>query len=200
MLKDQQGLNYRPTMTLKKITHYLLLLHGYGSGANETIFYLEADLLQAQAEYITLAPEGTINTEGRRFWNATPECCGPAEPSVNDSAYLQSLIAQAKDQYSVDPAKIYVIGISNGGFMAYRLACDTKGLLRGIVSIAGTMFADTSTCQNKDPISVLQIHGTRDKVIPFADIGQRYPGARASAEFWATNNECQSFVEEKNKN
>ncbi|WP_141731472.1 alpha/beta hydrolase family esterase [Oligoflexus tunisiensis] len=170
----------------------LVILHGYGSTASETGFYLEVDVHPMAAPYIYIAPEGTLDAQGRRHWNAAP----PQEPGeVNDSIYLQELIAQAKATFSVDPARIYVVGVSNGGFMAYRLACDTDGLLAGIVSIAGAMFSDQSYCRTKTPISVLQIHGTRDEIVPFESTRPESLGALASAQTWAQKNGCQSSAE-----
>lgn len=170
----------------------LVLLHGYASGATETVYYLEADLQQAASPSIFLVPQGTLNAEGRRFWNYNP----PQNPDqVNDSAYIQALIVEARERFRIDPARIYVIGISNGGFMAYRLACDTDGLFAGIVSIAGGMFSDASLCQTKTPISVLQIHGTKDNIVPFVSQRPQTLGAFASTESWAQRNGCKNFEE-----
>jgi polyhydroxybutyrate depolymerase len=76
--------------------------------------------------------------------------------------------------------------------MAYRLACDTDGVFAGIVSIAGSMFANTSLCQTKTPISVLQIHGTKDEIVPFVSQTSGNLGAFESAQTWAQRNGCPS--------
>ncbi|HYX34285.1 MAG TPA: alpha/beta hydrolase-fold protein [Oligoflexus sp.] len=171
----------------------LVLLHGYSSGAMETIYYLEADLQQSQSEFIILAPNGTLNAEGLRFWNAAP----PQQPgAVNDSAYLQNLITEVKERFKVDSKKVYAFGISNGGFMAYRLACDTEGVFAGIVSIAGAMFANTSLCQSKTPVSVLQIHGTADNIVPFVSKRPETLGAFESSQTWSQHNGCGNFQEQ----
>jgi polyhydroxybutyrate depolymerase len=166
----------------------VVLLHGYGSGGDETVGYLEADLQQTASSFIYLVPEGTRDAEGRRFWNNMPP---QKEGAVNDSAYLQSLISEVKDRWNIDGKRIYAVGISNGGFMAYRLACDTDGLLAGIVSIAGGMFADAALCQTKTPLSVLQIHGTSDEIVPFVSQKPNMLGAFESAQSWAQRSGCQ---------
>jgi polyhydroxybutyrate depolymerase len=170
----------------------VLLLHGYGSGADETVNYLEADLQQAASSFIYLVPEGTRDAEGRLHWkNALPQKKG----EVNDSAYLQSLIAEVKGRWNIDSQRMYVVGISNGGFMAYRLACDTNGMFAGIVSIAGGMFSNTALCQSKTPISVLQIHGSKDEIVPFVSQNSATLGALESVQTWAQRNGCQNFEE-----
>lgn len=170
----------------------VLLLHGYGSGGDETVGYLEADLQQAASSFVYLVPEGTRDAEGRRFWNNMPP---QQKGAVDDSAYLQSLISEVKTRWNIDSQRIYVVGISNGGFMAYRLACDTDGVFAGIVSIAGGMFADTALCQTKTPLSVLQVHGTRDEIVPFASQRPNMLGAFESAQSWAQRSGCQKSEE-----
>jgi len=94
-----------------------------------------------------------------------------------------------------DPKRIYVIGHSNGGYMAYRLACDTDGLFSGVVSIAGSTFADESLCKTETPINILQIHGTEDSLVNYYGIDSDAPGAIEIVERWAERNECLSVQE-----
>lgn len=180
--------NYDPSRSYPLV----LLLHGYGSGGDETVTYLEADLHQAASQFIYVVPEGTRNAEGLRFWNNMP----PQKPGeVNDSAYLQSLISEIKGRWKVDSKRVYAVGISNGGFMAYRLACDTDGVFAGIVSIAGGMFADTALCETKTPVSILHIHGTKDDIVPFASARPGLLGALESVQAWVPKNGCQKSEE-----
>jgi polyhydroxybutyrate depolymerase len=170
----------------------VLFLHGYGSRGDETVLYLEADLQQAASSFISIVPEGTRDAEGRQRWNTVlPQEKG----TVDDSAYLQSLISEVKSRWNVDSKRVYIVGISNGGFMAYRLACDTDGVFAGIVSIAGSMFANTSLCQTRTPVSVLQIHGTQDEIVPFVSQSSGNLGALESAQTWAQRNGCQANEE-----
>ena len=91
----------------------VLFLHGYGSGGDETVVYLEADQQQAASCFISIVPEGTPDAQGRLQWNTVlPQ----QEGAVNDSAYLQSLVSEVKGRWNVDSQRVYVVGISNGGF------------------------------------------------------------------------------------
>ena len=145
-----------------------------------------------------VAPDGTVNDDGRPFWNATPACCAPSGSKVDDSAYLAELIDDVRDQYSVDPKRIFVLGHSNGGFMAYRMACDHADVIAGIVSLEGAMYDDVSECDPSAPVTVVEVHGTADDVIRYeggvnnaADSdAPAYPSAENSVSAWAELDGC----------
>jgi polyhydroxybutyrate depolymerase len=63
----------------------------------------------------------------------------------------------------VDPAQVYVTGMSNGAMMSYALACATD-ILAAIAAVAGTLLTD---CPSPTPVSVLHIHGLADDSVRF---------------------------------
>lgn len=104
-----------------------------------------------------------------------------------------ALIERIRQALDIDSTRIWLAGHSNGGFMSYRMACDHSGLIAGIVSLAGATFADPSACAARQPVHVLQIHGTSDNVILYNGgnlSGRPYPGANATSESWATKDGC----------
>ena len=106
-------------------------------------------------------------------------------------AYLSSVIADIEEELAIDPKRIAIAGHSNGGFMAYRMACERSDLVAAIVSVAGATFADPADCQPSEPVSVAQVHGTADEVILFdGSTSGRYPGAETTAATWATYDGC----------
>lgn len=77
--------------------------------------------------------------------------------------------------------------------MAHRLACEHSELIAGIVSVAGATWSDATKCQPQSPVSVLQVHGTRDATIKYAGgtrHGGVHPGAEATLGTWAVKNGC----------
>jgi polyhydroxybutyrate depolymerase len=113
---------------------------------------------------------------------------------VDDSAYLEAIIEQVQATYNVDPGRIYLFGVSNGGFMSYRMACDHADKIAAIVSFAGATWLDAARCKPSQPVSVLEIHGTADEDVPF-DGGQEYaghpfPSAATTVAEWASYNGC----------
>ncbi len=174
----------------------LLLLHGYGaSGAEIDRYFALADTAQRQG-FVYATPEGTISSNGSRFWNGTDACCDFDHRGVDDVAYLSSVIADIQGALAIDPKRIAVVGHSNGGFMSYRMACERSDLVAAIVSLAGETFADTADCKPSEPVSVAQVQGTADEVVRFdgggpfsADTGP-HPGAMTTATTWATYDGC----------
>jgi polyhydroxybutyrate depolymerase len=163
----------------------VIMLHGYtSSGANHEAYMRFSPLAQGRG-FLYCYPDGTIDILGDRFWNATDACCDYYNSGVDDAGYLRALIEEIGSRFSVDRKRIYLIGHSNGGYMANRMACQSADLIAGIASLAGTTFLDPSRCQPSQPVNILQIHGTAD-VSYLADPFQ--PGALQSVQFWAGYN------------
>jgi len=171
----------------------VILLHGYGSVGTEIEAFFDFVEVSEATGIIYAAPHGTMNPQGFLFWNATNVCCDYYYSGVDDSGYLRSLIENMQATYNIDARRIYVAGLSNGGFMAYRMACDHADLIAGIVSVAGATYFNAGACAPTEPIHVLHIHGTADESVIYEGGSLRgvpYPGAVQSVETWATYNGC----------
>lgn len=143
------------------------LLHGYG--VNGTVQDLIFGLKQRVDEYgfVLIIPNGTVNDEGRRFWNAMPVCCNFEDEEVDDVAYLTSLMDEAIEVFNIDQERIGFVGQSNGGYMSYRMACERSSYVDRVVSLAGSVFVDAEDCVDDAAMSVLHIHGTLDDTVPY---------------------------------
>ncbi len=171
---------------------YLLMigLHGYDSNAWEYDQYLRLSSLVNTHQLALLLPQGLKDSNGSRFWNATPWCCDFDDSGVDDAAYISALIAEASELAAID--RIAAVGHSNGGFMAYRLACEGLPRLSAAVSLAGSSFADPQRCGGAVPVSLLQIHGDADEVVLYSGEagGDGYPGAEDVVRRWARRAGC----------
>lgn len=175
----------------------ILLLHGYGSWAQQVDEYFQFSRWVDKSGFGLLLPNGTRDRNGVQFWNGTEECCDIFGSEVDDVGYLKSLIEEAREHAEFD--RVFAVGHSNGGFMSYRLACEEVPDLAGIVSLAGGAFADPEDCRAPEPLSVLQIHGTEDNIVLY-ETGrlpthpdpdrQPVPGAWASVSRWAERAGC----------
>jgi polyhydroxybutyrate depolymerase len=176
----------------------VLLLHGYQSSGAMVERYFDLTPLADRLGFLYAHPDGSTDATGNRFWNASGACCDFENSGVDDSEYLEGVIHQTESQYSVDPNRIYIIGHSNGGIMAYRMACDHAGTIAAIVSLSGGMLGQIAACQPSQPVSVLEIHGTADRVIPYAGRGgtgsRSIPSAPTSVREWASLDGCQLSV------
>ena len=169
-------------------TPLLLVLHGYGGTGAGMATYLS---LRAHADdlgLLLMTPDGTPDSSGKAFWNASDACCDFEQSDVDDSAYLSGMIEEVGEVLNLDRERVFMVGHSNGAFMSYRMACDHAELMAGIVSIAGAMPSDPGDCDAAEGLAALQIHGTADETVLYAGGAfgaRRYPGAVESVESWA---------------
>lgn len=173
-------------------TPLIVMLHGFGaSGSVQESIIFKLKALAEEKTFIYIYPDGTVGSDGRRFWNATDWCCDLGNTGVDDVAYLSGLIAEAKGRYNIDAKRVYMMGHSNGGFMSHRFACDHPELLAGIASLAGAGDANQANCTPSIPVNVLQTHGTNDGTVSYTD-QPGLPGAEQTVANWATLNGCTS--------
>lgn len=170
-------------------------LHGYGSNGSQQDLYFGLSSRAAASGFAVVSPDGTRSARGERFWNATDYCCDLEGSGVDDAAYLGRLAREAEEFLTV--SGVFVTGLSNGGFMSYRAACESGILpkLVGIMVVAGSSWQDRTRCASPAPVSVLHLHGTNDETIlfegwpPQGDLpGQ--PGAREPVRRWAERAGC----------
>ena len=166
----------------------VLLLHGYTMSADSIDRFFGISGRVETDRFGLIVPDGTENAVGDRFWNATPQCCDFALQQIDDVSYLSVLVAEARNHAEFD--RLYLIGYSNGGYMSYRLACEGLTGLTAIVSLAGSSFVDAEECLYGSPISVLQIHGDGDMLVPYASGDARPPGAVELVTRWAERAGC----------
>jgi polyhydroxybutyrate depolymerase len=181
---------YRPESAgSAKPAPLVVVLHGgYGSGGQAEQAY-GFDELADRHGFLVAYPDGV-----GRSWNAG-WCCGPAHgQSVDDVGFVEELVADVSAGHAVDARSVFAAGVSNGAMLAYRIACDSPGLLAAIGVVAGTMVCD---CLQPGPVSLLHIHGLEDRNVPFwggvgpkaADRRQR-PSVPSVVQFWRTGAGC----------
>ena len=181
--------SYDPTVPMP----FVLLLHGYGVTGAQMIQFVDFANVSEDNEFMFASPSGNTDSGGAPFWNATNACCDFEQTGVDDSAYLRAIVDEARTIANIDPARIFVLGHSNGGFMALRLACDHSDVFSAVVSIAGAASSNEG-CAASEGIAVLQVHGTADETVLY-DGGQLapglgYPSAQQTVSTWVDRNAC----------
>ena len=102
----------------------VVVLHGYSGDAAWMENYFRFQPVAESRGLLLCYPQGTLDAQGWRFWNATDACCDFYGAGEDDSAYLRSVIEDIARRFAVDRKRIYVTGLSNGGYMSHRMACD----------------------------------------------------------------------------
>jgi len=138
-----------------------------------------------------------------RFWNDHRND-GRSEAhrkNIDDVGFLRALITHLDQKHGVDRRRIFVTGISNGGFMSLRVACEMSDLVRAVAAVTAQMPAGSlEKCRPARPVAVLFINGTEDPLVPYeggvVKVFGRERGqilsTEESVEFWQQQNRCRS--------
>ena len=152
----------------------------------------------ADAEnFIVVYPEGIkgglLNI---RTWNAG-ECCGYASRNnIDDVGFIGALLDTLAGHFSVDTSRIYATGMSNGGFMAYRLACELSHRIAAIAPVAASMNLDE--CWPERAVPIIAFHSFRDENVPYnggagSGFSDHYNFSQESVmQEWSVRNGCHS--------
>lgn len=166
-------------------------LHGYALSF-ERRSGLDAGALAA--DVVVAYPDGVD-----RSWNAGT-CCQPAAGrDVDDVAFLEAVVADVARRTPIDPSRVAVTGFSNGALMSYRLVCTAGSGVRVAVPVAGDLVS--GACRPSGPVSVLHVHGARDRVIPLDGEASSpidpagFPPARTSIQLVAAADGCTASVD-----
>ena len=178
----------------------VLVLHGGGGNAANAETMTGFSEKARQEGFIVAYPEGSSRFAGKLLtWNAG-HCCGYAmNRHVDDVAFIRALIEHLIETYPVDPQRVYVTGMSNGGMMSHRLGIELAPQLAAIAPVVATLFGDEP--QPRGPLPTLMINGLLDKAVPHLGgppggrVSDAWDGtptkpALAQAEFWAKANGC----------
>jgi len=173
----------------------VLVLHG-GTQSPESAEHMSQMSVKADREhFIAVYPRGTGRASLFPTWNSGNCCAYAMEHQVDDVGFLRALIDKLESEYAVDARRVYVTGISNGGMMSYRAACELADKVAAIAPVEGALNVE---CRPSAPVSIIIFHGTADRLVPFNGGSTPYQvGARRSdasvagaVSFWVKQNGC----------
>lgn len=171
-----------------------MLLHGGGSNMHRVLRTSELSALAAEKKFILVVPnaiDGRWN-DGRKilYNNRTPS-------TADDIGFLTNLLTHTINYYQADASKVFIKGASNGGIMAFRMACEKSDFLTGIAPIIASMPKNMlHNCAPSSPIKIVFIAGTDDPLMPFEGETEHTKEPMLSIDesvsFWAKHNNCPS--------
>ncbi len=167
----------------------LFSLHGYTSLALWNLSYTGFQSIADEENFIVVYPQGlTLNSTGETHWNVGGWTIGSQS---NDIDFISDVIDWTNTNYKIDLSRIYSVGMSNGGFMSYRLACNLSNRIAAIGSVTGSMTPETlESCKPNHPTPVIQIHGKLDFTVPYSGNSYMLP-IDDVIEYWRDYNNCE---------
>jgi len=165
----QYQVHVPPQYQANQATALMLSLHGGGGNmqyqSNDDYYHLISK--SNEAGFIVVFPNGYSRFPGGKLatWNSGI-CCGKArDEQIDDVGFIKKVVEDIKSKANIDSNRIYANGMSNGGMMSYRLACELTDTFTAIASVAGT--DGTLNCHPSRPISILHIHALNDDHVLF---------------------------------
>ena len=186
---NRNYLVYIPNSYDSEIDYPLMFLfHGFGGIASQFMNTADMRDLAESKNFIVVYPQGLDLANTGSHWN----CSNPSadnKSDVDDIGFIENLIDQLLIDYPViDNKRIYAAGYSNGGFMSYYLACNSKKFA-AIGSVAGTMLDDSyQNCNAQFPTAMINIHGTDDFDVPYVG-NSYYPSIPDVVDWWKNFND-----------
>jgi polyhydroxybutyrate depolymerase len=177
-----------PALDSKQPAPLLVALTGCPSSGDEMAGFTHLDDQAKTGGFIVVYPDPV---EG--CWNAGRLCCSFGT-GADDSVFISQLLDRLTTELHIDKARIFAAGLSAGGMMAYRLACEISDRIAAIASVAGTMVVDD--CRPARPVSILEMHGTADTHVIYAGgesaLGSTLPSPVSAIQRWVALDGCAS--------
>lgn len=170
----------------------VLSLHGGGGSGKGQRGLTEFDAVADANKLLVVYPDGYDKS-----W-ADGRGASPADRRhIDDVGFLVGLADKLRNDYNIAPGHVFVTGMSNGGFMSNRLACDRADVFSAIAPVAGTLGVGVA-CNPSQPVSVWEAHGTADPLVHFNGGDVRGRGGlshsisvKSMVEKWRSADDCQ---------
>lgn len=177
----------------------VVVLHGSSATGGDIEATTNMDSVSEANRIVVAYPNGVAGAGGLfpTDWNAG-SCCGAAgRENIDDVGFIKAVMTELSAKLPIDKRRIYVAGFSDGGRMAYRLACELSSQLAAIAVVSGSLKAES--CSPERAVAVVAIHGTDDQIVPYDDnsdtpLPATMTGVAStlppSVQFWVSNNGC----------
>ena len=183
----------------------VVALHGGFSTAQRMEEETGLSELADREGFFVLYPNGMTLFGWLQHWNAG-HCCGKAmKDGIDDVGFVSMVIDQARKHLKVDPARIYMVGYSNGGMLAHFFVAQRPEPFAAVAVIAATIGSRPSPSEPevrippaKAPMPIIAFHGREDDLVPYErgrlrDWGHLYVPVKESMGYWVKANQCASI-------
>jgi polyhydroxybutyrate depolymerase len=176
----------------------VIAMHGGGGSAQQFESTNKLTEKANDSKFIVVYPDG-VQSNGLlkvRTWNAGGCCDYAVSQNIDDVKFISVMIDKLLASYKINAKKVYATGHSNGGMLAYRLACELSNKIAAIAPNSSTMV--NSTCKPARPVPILHMHSVNDTRVPYlggtgsgtGTQGVIMPSLEAVMNTWSTKNTC----------
>lgn len=177
----------------------VLVLHGAFSTARSIEQRSGFSQLADKERFVAVYPNGYGFLGILRHWNAG-HCCGRAQTlELDDVAFVDAVLDDVARRVDIDPARIYIVGESNGAMLAHLYAAVRSDRVAGVAAVIGTIGSGPPGAVEhvptpEAPVPVVILHGHDDQIIPFRggpserDPDIAWVSPLEAAEFWVKHN------------
>jgi polyhydroxybutyrate depolymerase len=139
----------------------VISIHGFAEWPAHQMQISRWNDLADEYGFLVVYPSGT---DFPKRWRTTR--FGPGDPLI-DVAFISALIDRLAAEYTLDPARIYVNGLSNGGGMSFVLSCELSDRIAAFGAVAGAYVYPLEACNPARPVPAILFHGTADPIVPY---------------------------------
>ena len=170
-------------------------LHGTGGNAQQFEEVYGFSKKADDAGFIAVYPNGVTGNGAFnvRTWNAGTCCDFAMKNGIDDVGFISNLIDKMISGYRIDPKRVYVTGMSNGGMMTYRLAAELPLKIAAVAPVSSTMVLNPPGNQARR-VPILHLHSILDSIVPYNgganELGYYFPPVDSVLRVWADRNLC----------
>lgn len=185
-----------PGYDAAKATPVVLDFHGLSMTAATQDLLSHMNAKADKAGFVSVHAEG-IGVQ--QSWNAGV-CCGEAaQTKIDDVAHVSKILDELEAKLCVDKKRVFSTGMSNGGALSHRLACELSNRIAAIAPVAHVITIPQASCTPTRAVSVFSFNGTADTLVPYGGNGAGYPSVADTMKLWAAKNGCSATPRETSK-
>lgn len=164
----------------------VLNFHGFTSNGLDHQSFTNMDVTADSKGFVVAYPNGLDDS-----WNAGI-CCGrSATGNVDDVGFARAIVDDIGGRGCIDEKRVYATGMSNGGFLSHRLACEAADVFAAVAPVAAVLGIDEAACTPSRPIPLMHLHGTADMLVPYEGGGLAGSASvEDSVDGWRDRNGC----------
>lgn len=165
-----------------KRTPLVLDIHGRTQNASGEMSLTHSIPKSDAAGFIAIYPESATSPTS---WNSGT-CCEPATTNnLDDTGFFRKLLDEAEAKLCIDTSRVYMMGMSNGGYQSHRMGCELADRVAAIGPVAGLLLFQG--CSPTKPMPVMMVNGTSDSL-------SQYQYVASGVNFWKNKNQCTTMT------